>query len=381
VRPDEHGAIDGLDVRAYRVPTDQPEADGTLSWTSTTVVVVRASARGVCGLGFSYAPRAAAVLIDELLASEVLGRDAMDVPDAWLRMVRKIRNVGRPGVASCAIAAVETALWDLKARLLDLPLAVLLGMARDVVPVYGSGGFTSYTDAQLSAQLQHWVHDFGIPRVKIKIGTDRGSRPELDLHRVALARDVVGDHTDLFVDANGAYTRKQAVTLGRAFADLGVTWFEEPVSSDDLAGLHEIRDAIPVDVAAGEYGYDLFYFERMCSAGAVDVLQADVSRCAGMSEWLRVAGIAAAHGLDISGHCAPSLHVAVACCVPNLRHVEYFHDHARLDDLLFDGAPGPLGGVLTPQLDRPGHGLELKEADAEPYLVSCGSTALEDIKL
>jgi L-alanine-DL-glutamate epimerase-like enolase superfamily enzyme len=381
VRPDEHGAVRALDVRAYRVPTEEPEADGTLSWDSTTVVVVRASADRACGLGFSYAPRAAAVLVDELLASEVVGRDPMDIPGAWKRMVRKIRNVGRPGVASCAIAAVDTALWDLKARLLGLPLAVLLGMARDDVPIYGSGGFTTYTDARLSEQLRHWVYDLGIPRVKIKIGTDRGTRPQLDLHRVALARDIVGDQTDLFVDANGAYTRKQAVTLGRAFADMGVTWFEEPVSSDDLEGLHEVRDAIPAEVAAGEYGYDLFYFERMCNAGAVDVLQADVTRCAGMSEWLRVAGIAAAHGLEISGHCAPSLHVAVACCVPNLRHVEYFHDHARLDRLLFDGSDDPLGGVLTPRLDRPGHGIELKEADAEAYQLSCAVTELEDIRL
>jgi L-alanine-DL-glutamate epimerase-like enolase superfamily enzyme len=208
----------------------------------------------------------------------------------------------------------------------------------------------------------------GIPRVKMKIGTAFGSRPDEDLHRIRAARSAIGPDTELFVDANGAYTRKQAIRLGRVFADLGVTWFEEPVSSDDVAGLHEVREALPLDVAAGEYGYDLFYFERMCAAGAVDVLQADVSRCAGVSEWLRVAGIAAAHGLEISGHCAPSLHVAPACAVPNLRHLEYFHDHARVDRMLFDGVLDPVGGLLTPALDRPGNGLELKEPDADPFL-------------
>ena len=361
-------AIRALDVRAYRVPTEQPETDGTYAWDATTVVVVQIHAHDQWGLGFSYAAQASAVLIDELLTDVIVGRDPFDVPGAWLAMVQKIRNVGRPGIASMAIAAVDTALWDLKARLLDISLARLLGMTRPAAPVYGSGGFTSYTDEQLVAQLGGWVHDTGIPRVKMKIGTDRGRCPDRDLRRVGLARDAIGDDAELFVDANGAYTRKQAIRLGSQLDDLGVTWFEEPVSSDDLAGLHEVRGIIAADVAAGEYGYDITYFERMCARGAVDVLQADVSRCAGITEWLRAAAIAAAHGLEISGHCAQSLHVAPACSVANLRHLEYFHDHARVDRLLFDGVLDPEGGALHPDLGRPGAGLELKESDAAPYL-------------
>jgi len=146
-----------------------------------------------------------------------------------------------------------------------------------------------------------------------------------------------------------------------------VVWFEEPVSSDDLEGLREIRDLVDIDVAAGEYGYDLPFFERMLRAGAVDCLQADVSRCAGITEWLRVANLAAAHGLEISGHTAQCLHAHPACAVPNLRHVEYFADHARVDRLLFDGVLDPAGGVLRPDPSRPGLGLELKRSDAEAY--------------
>jgi L-alanine-DL-glutamate epimerase-like enolase superfamily enzyme len=284
-------------------------------------------------------------------------------------MVNAIRNHGRPGVASSAIAAVDLALWDLKARMLGQPLCRLLGMQRDAVPIYGSGGFTSYTDEQLADQLGGWVHSDGIPRVKMKVGTSWGSAGPRDIERVARVRAEIGDRAELFVDANGAYTRKQAVRIERAFRDCGVTWFEEPVSSDDLAGLREVRAAITSDVAAGEYGYDVRYFDRMCSAGAVDVLQADVSRCAGITEWLRVAAIAAAHGLEISGHCAQSLHVAPACAVPNLRHLEYFHDHARVDRLLFDGVLDPDGGTPDPNLDCAGMGLELKEPDAAPFLV------------
>jgi L-alanine-DL-glutamate epimerase-like enolase superfamily enzyme len=359
--------VDGLRVSAFTVPTEEPEADGTFSWDSTTVVVVETSAGGVSGLGFTYGTRACATLIDDLLRDRIVGSDAMDVPAAWGAMVRAIRNQGRPGVASMAIAAVDVSLWDLKAKLLEVPLAALLGWARREVPVYGSGGFTSMTDDQLTGQLDGWVHGKGIPRVKVKIGTDWGTQEERDLQRVAAARKAIGDGAELLVDANGAYDRKQAVRLARALAADGVTWFEEPVSSDDLDGLREIRDLIDIDVAAGEYGYDLPYFDRMLRAGAVDCLQADVSRCAGITEWLRVAGLAAADGLEVSGHTAQSLHAQPACSVPNLRHVEYFADHARVDRLLFDGVLDPRGGVLRPDASRPGLGLELKLADAERY--------------
>jgi L-alanine-DL-glutamate epimerase-like enolase superfamily enzyme len=356
--------VDGLEVGVYTIPTEQPQSDGTLTWTETTVVVAEPRAGGVGGLGFTYATGACATLIRDVLAEAVIGADPLDVPATWAAMVASIRNLGRPGICSMAIAAVDTALWDLKARLLGQPLCRLLGLAHDQVAVYGSGGFTSLTDQELVAQLCGWAERDGIPRVKLKVGTAWGSRPERDLERVARVRAALGDGVELYVDANGAYTRKQAVRLGQAFADQGVTWFEEPVSSDDLAGLRQVRDACAADVAAGEYGYDLAWFRRLLDAGAVDCVQADVSRCAGITEWLRVAALAAADGLEVSAHCAQSLTVHPAAAVPNLRHLEYFADHARVDRLLFDGVLDPAGGALRPDLSRPGCGLELRRADA-----------------
>jgi L-alanine-DL-glutamate epimerase-like enolase superfamily enzyme len=359
--------IEGLDVSVYTIPTEKPESDGTLSWDATTIVIVEPTAGGQRGLGFTYATGACARLIDDVLTKSIVGQDAMDVPRAWSSMVRAIRNFGRPGVSSMAIAAVDTALWDLKAKLMGLPLAKVFGQVHGEVAVYGSGGFTSLSDEALVRQLQGWVHDENIPRVKIKVGEAWGSCPERDLARATLARRTIGDGVALFVDANGAYGTKQAIRLGQAYDDLGVTWFEEPVSSDHLGGLAEIRSQSPLDVAAGEYGYDLFYFEAMCQAGAVDCLQADASRCAGFTEWLRVAALAESHGLEISGHCAQSLHAHAACAVPNLRHLEYFADHARLDRMIFDGVLDPTGGTLRPDLDRLGLGLELKRSDAERF--------------
>ncbi len=360
-------AIDKVSVSAYKIPTDYPEADGTYAWDSTTLVLVEISGGNERGLGYTYADVATAHLIRNTLADVVRGGDAWAVPAAWHAMAHAIRNLGRPGIASMAIAAVDAALWDLKARLLDLPLVTLLGAARDGVPVYGSGGFTSYSIAQLQDQLRGWV-DAGIPRVKMKIGT----QPEDDLARVRAAREAIGPAARLYVDANGAYNRKQALAFAEQFADLGVTWFEEPVYHHDLAGLRLLRDRAPagMEIAAGEYGYDLSYFQAMLDAGAVDVLQADATRCLGMTGFMRAAALAEARFLPFSAHCAPTLHIAPCCAVGPTPVIEYFHDHARIEHLLFEGAPEPVAGVLYPDLSRPGLGLELKRADAKPYQVS-----------
>lgn len=362
--------IEALEVSVYRIPLDAPESDGTLRWDDTTVVLVDAVADGAHGLGFTYATPASARLIRDVLGPVVCGRDADDPPLVWQAMVVAIRNLGRPGLVSSAIAAVDIALWDLKARMANESLCRMLGMSRAAIPVYGSGGFTSLSDDELAAQLSEWVDERAIPRVKMKIGTGWGCDPTRDVERVRLARVVVGPDAELFVDANGAYGQKQALRLAHVFGDLGVTWFEEPVSSDDLVGLRKIRSATNIEIAAGEYGYALAYFAQMCEAQAVDCLQADVSRCAGITEWRRVAAVAAAHGLELSGHCAPSLHVHPACTIPNLRHVEYFADHVRADRLLFDGVLEPeAGGFLRPDLSRPGLGLTLREDEAKRFKV------------
>jgi len=359
-------AIEGVRASAYEIPTDSDESEGTLSWTSTVLVVVEATAGGMRGLGHTYADTATARLIRDTLAASVRGRNAFDLPGAWDAMVRSIRNLGRPGIASMAISGVDVALWDLKAKLLDLPLCKLIGQAREAVPVYGSGGFTSYSITQLQQQLGGWVAQ-GIPRVKMKIGT----HPADDLDRVRAARAAIGADADLYVDANGAYTRKQALRQAELFADLGVVWFEEPVSSDDLEGLRLIRDRAPagMNIAAGEYGYDLWYFRRMLEAGAVDVQQADGSRCGGITGFLRAGTLVEARGMPLSAHCAPSLHLHACCAVPNLWPIEYFHDHVRIESMLFDGAVSPTDGLLHPDLTRPGIGLDFKRKDAERFAV------------
>ena len=359
------GRVDSVTCSAYTVPTDRPESDGTLRWDSTTVVVVEVRGSGQTGLGYSYTDAAAAPLIDGVLAPVVTGRPITGTGSSWAAMVDALRNIGRPGLGSAALSAVDIALWDLKARLVGVPVAALTPAFHDALPVYGSGGFTSYSDAELQEQLGGWVAE-GIGSVKMKVGRE----PDRDEERVRTARSAIGD-AGLFVDANGAWTRKQALSFADRFAEYGVTWLEEPVTSDDLEGLRLLRDRTPagMDIAAGEYGYDLPYFRRMLEAGAVDCLQADVTRCGGITGFLAVGALCDAHTIDLSAHTAPSVSAHASTGVWHLRHLEYFHDHVRLEHMLFDGALSAQDGRLHPDPSRPGLGLQLKAADADQFRV------------
>jgi L-alanine-DL-glutamate epimerase-like enolase superfamily enzyme len=362
--------VDALEVSAYTVPTDGPdgkESDGTLEWTSTTIVIAEVSGGGKSGLGYTYGHSATAHLIDGKLKGCIVGKDAFAVGDRWREQIAALRNLGCPGIGTMAVSAVDVALWDLKAKLLDLPLYMALGPFHDGVPVYGSGGFCNYPLARLRAQLRAWV-DEGIPRVKVK--TSRV--PAEDPARLAACREAIGDKVALMTDANGALGRKDALYWAERFrGDWGVCWMEEPVASVDREGLRLLRDRGPagLEIAAGEYGYVLRDFADLLQSQSVDCLQADVTRCGGITGLLQVAGLCASLAMDLSAHCAPAVSSHAFCGVERLRHLEYFHDHVRIEQMLFDGAQHPQQGVLRPDPGTPGLGLSLKRKDAEPYLV------------
>lgn len=354
------------EARVYTVPTDAPEADGTFAWNSTTMVLVQLTAGDRQGLGYTYAEEAAGKLVSSLIEKVVLGKDVFAHGAILQELFHQVRNAGEVGLTSMAISAIDMALWDLRAKLLELPLVNLLGRVRDGIAVYGSGGFTTYSDAQLEAQLGGWASD-GFGMVKMKVG----SHPEDDPRRVSVARGAIGPKVELFTDANGGYTVTQALELMHRFGEWDVRWMEEPVSSDDLAGLHQLRARAPLgmEVAAGEYGYTAWYFRRMLDAGAVTVLQADATRCGGISGFLDAAALCWAANIPLSAHCGPSAHLHVCCAVPRAVHMEFFHDHARIERMFFDGFREPEAGVMRPDLARPGMGLDFKQTDAARYRV------------
>jgi L-alanine-DL-glutamate epimerase-like enolase superfamily enzyme len=356
--------ITAVHAAAYRIPTDFPEADGTYAWDATTLVVVHVAAGGLSGVGYTYADAAIIALIGGPLRQAIERCDSFDIVSTWTAMQRTVRNLGRSGLAACAISAIDAALWDLKARALNLPLATLLGRCRDRVRIYGSGGFTTYSDAQLKTQLSDWVERDGCRFVKMKIGGE----PERDPARITHAKFAIGDR-ELFVDANGAFSVKHALELARNCSQADIRWFEEPVSSDDLDGLRLMRERSPesMDIAAGEYIYTLDDARRMLEAGSVDVLQADATRCGGITGFMQIGALCEAHHTDLSAHCAPAMHRHIGCAVPRVRHLEWFHDHVRIERMLFDGAPIAAEGSIAPDLGRPGHGIEFKRKDAERF--------------
>lgn len=174
-------------VSAYTIPTDSSESDGTFSWDSTTMVLVTIEAAGKRALGYTYADSSTARVAKTLIETLVLNHDAFDHGAIWHSMLRYVRNLGETGIAMMAISAIDNALWDLRARILDIPLVSLIGKVRDSIPVYGSGGFTTYTDQQLTTQFSSWAEE-GLGIMKMKVGTN----PAMDPHRVAVARKAIG---------------------------------------------------------------------------------------------------------------------------------------------------------------------------------------------
>lgn len=362
----EDNVIGEVTVAAYTIPADEHESDGTFEWDSTTIVIVEIQGAGIDSLGYSYTSPEAGRLIKDQLAKIIQGKNLLDVTRNWDLMLGAVRNIGSRGLAASAISAVDIALWDLKAKFLGLPLTELLGKIHSGIPAYGSGGFTSYTDAKLQSQLGGWIKE-GFKSVKMKIGRE----PTRDVERIRKARAAIGEKAELYIDANGAFSKKEALAFAETVRDNKISWFEEPVSSDDTEGLSFLVRHLPPEMvlAAGEYGYDMFYFRRLLESSAVDVLQADATRCLGITGFLKAGVLAESRNIFLSAHTAPSIHLHPSCSTIKMKNIEYFHDHARIENMFFDGAAKPKEGVLYPDLSRPGLGLEIKRKDIEKFRV------------
>ncbi len=372
-RPLLGARVESVGARAYRIPTaSEHESDGTLSWRASDLVLVEVSCGEHVGLGYTYCHPAAALVVRDTLAPLVEDADALMPERCFARMAVAIRQLGHAGVAAMALSAVDVALWDLKSRLLGLSLADALPRYRESVPVYGSGGFTNYDDEQLLEQVRGWLA-LGAARIKIKVGREKDD----DARRLALVRELAGERVELMVDGNGAYTLREALLWAERFAELGARWFEEPLSSEDLDGLAELRRRAPagMSIAAGEYGWDLPYFARMLLAGSVDVLQADVTRCGGITNLLRLDGLCKAFQVPFSAHCAPAISAHACCAMERAAHIEYFFDHCRAERLLFDGVREPRDGALVPDRTAPGLGLSLRAEQAARYQLALGAEA------
>lgn len=319
------------------------------------------------GLGIGVMP-GTRDLIEQVLKPLLIGRDPLHHERLWEEMFWAVRGYGRKGMAFCALSAVDVGLWDLKGKIFDAPLYRLIGPYTDTVPIYGSGGWTHLSEAELVREQVGYV-ERGIPRVKMKVGKDFGKAEAEDVRRVAAVRKAVGDDVEVYIDANNGYYAKQAITMARRFAPYNVGWFEEPVLADDIAGLAAVARAIDIPVATGEHEYTKYGFKDLIAAGGADIVQPDVGRVGGITEWLKVAHLAHAFNLPVAPHAVAPVHLHLACCTPNLRVVEVLGVEDEVYRRWFIDYPEQKDGLWSPFPDRPGLGLELNPKAVEKYAI------------
>lgn len=323
---------------------------------------------GLEGLGVGQASPGVRDVIDSALRHILIGQDPMNIEKLWSDMFWAVRGYGRRGLAFLAVSAVDIGLWDLKAKALGMPLYKLLGPYREAVPVYGSGGWTNYTVDELVAEMEGYV-DQGIPRIKMKVGKDFGSAEREDIERVAAVRSAVGHDVALYIDANNGYYTKQAIYMAREFEEYQVGWYEEPVLADDIPGLAEIRRATTIPLASGEMEYTKYGFRDLITGGGADIVQPDVVRVGGVTEWMKVAHMAEAFNLQVAPHMAQLVHMHVCCAIPNLKAMEYANMYLAADEVWYTEFPTQKDGFLTPYHDKPGLGLELDPYSVEKWSV------------
>lgn len=345
---------DGFVIQDATIPTIDPTAKGR----SQLFVHIHTD-EGVIGLGMAPGLRAIREVIHENLSPILVGQDPFMIEKLWQDMFWRVRGFGRKGLAFQAIAAIDIALWDLKGKVLNQPIYRLLGPAHESVPIYGSGGWTNYSEAELVAEQTAYV-ERGIPRVKMKVAKNFGQSEREDIERLAAVRDAVGDDVEIYVDANNGYKAKQAIKMSQIFEQFDVAWFEEPVLADDIPGLAQVSQATTIPVATGEHEYTKYGFRDLLVAGAVDIVQPDVHRVTGITEWMKVAAMADAFNLPVAPHAVSLVHLHCAMATPNLKVVEVLGAEEQSNGVWWTEVP-PYGddGTWKPFADRPGLGLEI----------------------
>lgn len=364
--------ITQLESHLLRLPLARPitapngsDRRGRLDHVNLLIVHLDTDA-GHRGLGFAYTleggGRAMKQVAADDLAPLLVGEDPLDHERLGAKAYWRLQGIGRRGLVAQAYSAVDLALWDLKGKVAGLPLYKLLGGAREATPVYGSDtGWLWMTPEEIIEASRPYL-DQGMMGIKLKVG---GGNPEADADRVSRIREVFGEDIWLAVDANQRYDYATALAMGHFFQEeVGVDWFEEPISCEDVDGHARLAERLEVPLALGEtlFGRDEFraYLER----GAVDVVQPDITRLGGLTPWLKVAQLAEQHHRPLAPHVLPEVAVHLACGLPTVRVVEYMPWLYPA----FTEPPALVNGQLVPPR-RPGLGLEVRSDALEKYRV------------
>jgi len=341
------------------VPAGFADATRTVECVGYTVVRVITD-QGLEGLGLTYhevGGEATRGLIRHNIAPRLIGRDPFETEALWQEMVAYLRGVGRKGLTYCALSAVDIALWDLKGKIVEMPLVRLLGGNRTRVPVYASGGWTSFSDEHLAADSKAKVAR-GYRAIKVKVGVEGGGNPARDLRRIRMVREAVGPDVQILLDANNCWDAATAIQFANRVRDCDITFFEEPVAADDIPGLARFRRGTDIPLATGEHEYTRFGVRDLVLHEAADVVQVDGARVGGYTELLKAAAITQAWNLRLAPHAMEHMHLPLVAATANAMFLERLDIFEGITELVFRDPPAVVDGYMTVP-ERPGLGLEL----------------------
>ena len=350
-----------VDVHLVSYPVSGNFADATRTVETVGFTVVRITTdQGLEGIGITYhevGGEATVALIQRNMAPKLMGRDPFETEVLWQEFFGYLRGVGRKGLMYCALSAVDIALWDLKGKIIGMPLFRLLGGNKTEVPVYSSGGWTSYSDEELVEEMTGMVAQ-GYRMIKFKVGVEGGHNTRRDRERVRKVREAVGPDIKLLLDANNCWDAATAVQFANTIREYDILLFEEPVFADDIPGLARFKRGTDIPLATGEHEYTKFGARDLLMAGAADIVQIDGTRTGGFTEMLKIAALTQAWNVKFAPHAMENIHLHLVSAIPNAPFLERLFLFEDLTAHVFKDAPKPVGGMMTIP-DLPGLGLAL----------------------
>jgi L-alanine-DL-glutamate epimerase-like enolase superfamily enzyme len=357
--------ITHFDSLLLRLPLPRPLTKNERHDFVFLLVVMLDTDAGHRGLGHAYAltggGRAMKAIADDDLAPLMIGEDPLDHERLGTKVARELNGIGRQGLVWQTYAAVDLALWDLKGRVAGLPVYKLLGGARESAPAFaGDCGWSSMTTDEIVAAGAAAMQQ-GLKGIKVQIG---GDNPAADAGRLETIRDALGEEAWFAVDANQRYDYASAFAIGQVLEELSIDWFEDPLVYDDVAGYARLCQSLKVSIAAGECLANRAEYHSLLKADAIDLLQIDLTRAGGLTEWAKIATLAEAYHRPVCPHRMPEVAVHLACGLPHVRAVDWTPWFASA----FVEMPVLKNGQLFPP-PRPGLGLEIKPEAIAKYRV------------
>jgi L-alanine-DL-glutamate epimerase-like enolase superfamily enzyme len=339
------------------LPHDEPLADGPTTPGSKNFIALKLGTdQGVEGLGFTFfggALDSALFAAVESFAALTIGEDPRRIEAIIHKLRTAAASAGPGGIMTLALSAIDIALWDIKGKVHNQPVSVLAGGHRNRINTYASGALMRHFPLAHLEKAAVLLKSRGFKQMKTQLALPGDTNPVKEVEHIRVIREAVGYETDLMCDINQRWDVRQAISIGRQVDQFRLFWLEDVTASDDYAGIARVADALDTPIAGGEYLYGIAPFRQMLEARSVDIVMIDVLRAGGITQWLKIAGMAEAFNLPVVSHLAPEIHVHLVSAIPNGLTVEYMPWSSRL----FRDVPQPKDGQLTvPQ--RPGLGLE-----------------------